>query len=172
MVETERLLFRKFTPDDLPKLIELRSEPEVYKYLGGLKLQNPQAIEKRLKDYIASYDKYGYGASAMIWKETGEFFGWSGLMMMEDFRETEIGYGMAKEFWGRGIGLECARAWLKYGFEKANLERIVALAEPENVGSWRIMEKLGMNYEKMVEHFGLECKFYAISRNEFLNIYS
>jgi [ribosomal protein S5]-alanine N-acetyltransferase len=89
--------------------------------------------------------------------------------MMGDYDEVEVGYGMSKEFWGRGIGLECARVWLEYGFKKANLERIVALAEPENIGSWRIMEKLGMKYEKMVEHFGLECKFYAISRDEFLN---
>lgn len=169
MLETERLFLRKFTPDDLPKLIELRSDPEVYKYMGGLKLQNPQALEKRLKDYIDSFDKYGFGSCAMIWKETGELFGWSGLMMMEDYNETEVGYGMAKEFWGKGIGLECARVWLEFGFEKANLERIVALAEPKNVGSWRIMEKLGMKYEKMVEHFGLECKFYAISKDEFLS---
>ena len=167
MLETERLLLRKFTPDDLPRLVEIRSAPEVYQYLGGLKLQNPQAIEKRLKDYIESYDRYGFGACAMIWKETGEMFGWSGLMMLEDYNEIEVGYGMSKEFWRRGIGLECARAWLEFGFEKKNLERIVALAEPENTGSWRIMEKLGMRYEKTVEHFGLNCKFYAISKDEF-----
>lgn len=169
MLETERLFFRKFTPDDLPKLIELRSDPEVNKYMGGVKLQNPQALEKRLKDYIDSHDKYGFGATAMIWKETGEFFGWSGLMTMEDLNETEIGYGMTKEFWGKGIGFECAKVWLEYGFEELNLERIVALADPDNIGSWRIMEKLGMTFEKMIEHHGFECKFYAISKDEFLS---
>lgn len=167
MLETERLFFRKFTPEDLPELIDLRSDPEVNKYMGGVRLQNPQALEKRLKEYIGSYDKYGFGASAMIWKETGEFFGWSGLMMMEDLNEVEIGYGMIKEFWGKGIGFECATAWLEYGFEKLNLERIVALADPDNIGSWRIMEKLGMTFEKTIEHHGFECKFYAISKNDF-----
>lgn len=167
MLETERLFFRKFTPDDLPKLTELRSDEEVNKYMGGLRLQNPEKLAKRFKAYIDSYEKYGFGVSAMIWKETGEFFGWSGLMMLEDFNEVEIGYGMAKEFWGKGIGFECAKAWLEYGFEKKNLERIVALADPENVGSWRIMEKLGMTYEKNVVHHGFKCKFYAISKDEF-----
>ena len=169
MLETERLLMRKFTIDDLPKLIELRSDPEVYKYLGGTRLQNPEAIEKRMRFYIDCYEKLGFGVCAMIWKETGEMFGWSGLMPLENTGEIEVGYGMSKEFWGKGIGYECARVWLEYGFEKAGLERIVAVAQPENTGSWRIMEKLGMRYEKTEDHYGIDCLFYAISREDWQN---
>lgn len=154
--------------DDLPKLIEIRSDPDVYKYLGGTRLQNPQALEKRMRFYIGCYEKYGFGACAMIWKETGDLFGWSGLMPLEDTGEIEVGYGMAKEFWGKGIGYECARAWLEYGFEKAGLKRIVAVSEPENTGSWRIMEKLGMRYEKTEKHYGIDCVFYAILKEDFV----
>lgn len=168
MFETERLLIRKFTPEDLEKLIELRSDLEVIKYLGGTRLQNREAITKRLQFYIDCYARYGYGMCALIWKETGEMFGWCGLQPLEETGETEVGYGMIREFWGRGIGFECARAWLAYGFEKANLERIVAVAVPENTGSWRIMEKCGMKYEKTEEHYGEECVFYAVSKDEFL----
>ena len=75
---------------------------------------------------------------------------------------------MIKSFWGKGIGYECAFAWLKYGFETVGLERIVAVAQSENVGSWRIMEKCGMKYEKAETHYGLECVVYAVSRDEFL----
>ena len=75
---------------------------------------------------------------------------------------------MAKKFWRRGIGVECAQAWLKYGFETLGLKRIVAVALPENVGSWRIMEKCGMKFEKREEHYGMECVLYSISRDEFL----
>ena len=167
-IETERLILRELAPGDLPRLIEIRSAPEVYQYLGGLKMQNPESIKKRMKVYIDSYDIYGFGAGAMIWKKTGEMFGWSGLMKLEDLDEVEVGYGMTKEFWRKGIGLECASAWLDFGFKKIGLERIVALAVPENVGSWRIMEKLGMSYEKNVDHHGMDCKFYAISKDEFL----
>lgn len=168
MFETERLLIRKFTPDDLPKLLELRSDREVTQYLGGSRLQNPEAIEKRLHFYIDCYAKYGYGMCAMIWKATGEMIGWSGLQPLEETGETEVGYGMIKEFWGRGIGCESAMAWLEYGFKQANAERIVAVAVPENTGSWRIMEKCGMKYERTVEHYGMECVFYSISKEEFL----
>lgn len=168
MLETTRLLIRKFTPEDLDELIKMRSVAEVNKYLGGTRLQNPPAITKRMQVYFDSYEKYGFGVCAMIWKETGAFFGWSGLQPLEDTGEIEVGYGMKKEFWRRGIGFECAMAWLKYGFETAGLERIVAVAAPENTGSWGIMEKLGMTYEKTEFHYEMMCKFYAISKVEWI----
>ena len=169
MLETERLIIRKFTPEDLETLIELRSDPEVNVYLGGTRMQNPQAIEKRFQVYIDSYRQNGFGVCAVIWKETGEMIGWSGLMPLEGTSEIEVGYGMKKEFWGKGIGLECARAWLEYGFNRAGLERIVAVAYPENTGSWRIMEKCGMKYEKTEPHYGEDCVFYSIARAEFFD---
>lgn len=168
MLETERLLMRPFTADDLEKLIELRSDEEVIKYLGGRTLQNPESLATRLQFYIDCYEKYGFGMSAMIWKETGEMFGWSGLQPLDGTDEIEVGYGMIKEFWGKGIGLEAAQAWLEFGFKEKNLERIVAVAAPENTGSWRIMEKCGMKREKIEKHYNMECVFYGISRDEFL----
>jgi ribosomal-protein-alanine N-acetyltransferase len=90
-------------------------------------------------------------------------------MPLEETGKTEVGYGMAKEFWGRGIGLECARAWLEYGFSKTDLQQIVAVAQPENTGSWRIMEKLKMNFDGIETHYGLECKIYSITKEKFLS---
>jgi len=168
MFETERLIIRKFNFADLDKLIELRSDEEVIRYLGGRRLQNAEAIEKRMCFYLDCYEKYGYGMSAMIWKETGEMIGWCGLQPLEETGETEIGYGMIKEFWGKGIGYECARAWLEYAFANTDATRIVAVADPENRGSWRIMEKCGMKYERTDEHYGMTCVFYGISKDEFL----
>lgn len=166
-METNRLLHRKFTPADLDRLIEMRSDPEVLKYLGGQKMQNPEALEKRLRFYISCYEKR-LGMHAIIWKATGEMIGWSGLQPLEDSAEIEVAYGMIRRFWGQGIGLETARGWLEYGFGELGLARIVAVAVPENTGSWRIMEKLGMHYEKTAAHYSMECVFYAISKDEFL----
>jgi ribosomal-protein-alanine N-acetyltransferase len=167
MIETERLIMRKYTLDDLPTLIEQRTVEEVARYIGGLKLQTPEFIEERLKIYLNHYETHGFGMCAMIWKETGENIGWSGLQPLENSGEIEVGYGMIKKFWQRGIGYECARAWLEYGFKTANLERIVAVANEENKGSWRIMEKCGMKYEGIKFHYGMDLVFYAISKSEF-----
>lgn len=167
MLETERLFIRKFAPEDLPRLIEMRSDPEVNVYLGGTKMQNPESLAKRIEFYMNCFEKYGFAMSAMIWKETDEIIGWSGLQPLDETEEIEVGYGMIKDFWGKGIALEAARAWLEFGFHQKNLERIVAVAYPENKNSWRIMERLGMRYEKTEPHYGAECVFYAISREEF-----
>jgi [ribosomal protein S5]-alanine N-acetyltransferase len=167
MLETERLYHRRFTLEDLPRLIEMRSDPEVYRYLGGTQMQNAEAITKRSRFYIDCHVQYGFGMCTMFWKPTGEMIGWSGLQPLDGTSEIEVGYGMIKEFWGRGIGLETAGAWLDYGFNQKNLNRIVAVAYPENTGSWRIMEKLGMRYEKTEPHYGADCVFYAISKDEF-----
>jgi [ribosomal protein S5]-alanine N-acetyltransferase len=168
MIETERLIFRRFTADDLPQLIEQRSDPDVNKYLGGPKRQNAEALEKRLQFYISCYDKFGFGSCAMLWKSTGEMIGAAGLQPLEDTGEIEIGYSIVKDFWGMGIGTEAARGWLDYGFRKAGLDRIVAVAIEENIASRRIMEKLGMRYETTEVHYDEPCAFYAISKEEFL----
>lgn len=170
MLETERLFIRPFTLDDLPRMIEMRSEAEVSKYLGGAKLQNPEKITARMNVYLDCYEKYGFGVCATIWKETGEMIGWSGLMPLDWTTEIEVGYGMIKRFWGQGIGSEAAKAWLDFGFNVKKLKRIVAVAYPENTGSRRIMEKLGMKYEKIETHYGAECVFYGISSEEYANL--
>jgi len=149
---------------DLDLLIEQRSDPEVNRYLGGTRLQNPAALAKRIEFYISCYDKFGFGSSAMIWKETGEVIGSAGIQPLEDTGEIEVGYTLIKRFWGRGLATEAARAWLEFGFDKCGLDRIVAVAFLENRASQRVMEKLGMTYEKTEEHYGEACVFYAVSK--------
>src|SRR5687767_14921848 len=129
MIETERLKIRKFTHDDLPWLIEMRIQPDVNKYLGGPRLQNPEAIEKRMQFYMDCYEKFGFGQSVMELKETSEIVGVSGIQPLEDTGEIEVGYSLYPKFWRMGFGYECAVGWLKYGFETAGLERIVACAD-------------------------------------------
>jgi RimJ/RimL family protein N-acetyltransferase len=140
----------------------------VNKYLGGTKLQNPDALSKRIRFYISCYESHGFGMCAMIWKPTGEMIGSAGLQPLDGTDEIEVGYSMIKEYWGKGIGTEAARAWLNHGFREAGLDRIVAVAQTGNRASMHIMEKLGMTYEKSEVHYGSECAFYAISKEEFL----
>lgn len=167
MIDTNRLFYRKFTPDDLSWLIEMRSAEPVNRYLGGTKMQNPEALTKRLQFYIDCHDKFGFGNCVMGLKETGELIGSSGLQPLEDTGEIEVGYNLSEKYWRQGYGFECAYGWLKYGFEHCGLERIVAVSYPENTGSWKIMEKCGMKYEKTEPHYGTECVLYAISREDF-----
>ena len=167
MFETERLSINKLTPEDLPWLIELRVPDAVNRYMGGPEMQNAEALTKRLPFYLECHEKYGFGFSTMTLMSTGEKIGTSGLQPLGETGEIEVGYNLAEKYWRQGFGCECAIAWLKYGFETAGLERIVAVADPDNTGSWRIMEKCGMSYQRNEQHYGMDCVFYAISKEEF-----
>jgi RimJ/RimL family protein N-acetyltransferase len=168
ILETERLIMRPITQDDLPWLIEMRTPDAVNKYLGGPAMQNPDALTKRMPFYLECHEKNGFGFSVMTHKETGEQIGTSGLQPLEDTGDIEVGYNLSEKYWRQGLGYECAMAWLKYGFEIAGLDRIVAVAHPDNIGSWRIMERCGMTYQRNEDHYGIDCVLYAITRDEFL----
>ncbi|MBV9242134.1 MAG: GNAT family N-acetyltransferase [Acidobacteria bacterium] len=167
ILESERLFYRQIKPDDLPWLIEMRTPEPVARYIGGSKWQNPEALATRMQFYVECYEKFGFGVSIMGLKDTGELIGTSGLQPLEDTGEIELAYNMSERFWGQNYGTECARAWLRFGFEQRGLDRIVAIAHPDNVGSWRIMEKCGMTYEKTEEHYGINTVFYAMSKADF-----
>lgn len=164
--ETDRLILRQYEPADLQTLIAQRTDPVVARFIGGTELQQPKFIEKRLNDYFDNYRDLGFGMHAMIWKATGENIGWSGLQPLEESGEIEVGYGMIKDFWGRGIGFECARFWLNYGFEILGLKRIVAIANEENTPSRRIMEKCGMIYDGIRRFHNMELLYYYLERDQ------
>ena len=169
MLETERLRMRPITRDDLPWLIEMRSPEPVNRYLGGTRMQNPEALAKRLEFYVECHEQFGFGCCVMELKESGEAIGSGGLQPLEDTGEIEVGYNLSKKYWRQGYGEECARGWIKYGFETLGLEKIAAVADPANTGSWRIMEKCGMAYIDTEEHYGFPCVVYAITRDGYLS---
>jgi RimJ/RimL family protein N-acetyltransferase len=164
MIETERLILRRFTPDDVEELLALRTDPEVRRYLGD---QSRERVEQRLLYYISHYEPHGFGVWGVVSKATGALIGWCGLLFLDGTDEVEVGYGVAREYWGQGLMTEAARASLRYGFERAGLKRIVAIAIPENTASRRVMEKLGMRYEKEARFYDHDVVYYAISRDEF-----
>jgi RimJ/RimL family protein N-acetyltransferase len=169
MIETDRMTFRKLTLDDLPWLIEMRSPEPVNRYLGGPMMQNAEKLAVRIRHYIDCYEKFGFGFCLTENKLTGQRMGTSGLQPLEETGEIEVGYNFSEQFWRQGYGFECAMGWLRFGFTKCGLERIVAVAHPDNTGSWRIMEKCGMKYEATEPHYGIPCVVYGISRGDFIS---
>ena len=167
ILETERVWFRPFVDGDLPLLIEQRSDPDMNRYLGGMKKQNAEALAKRIQFYISCVERYGFGMCPMFLKGSDEMIGAAGLQPLEDTGEIEVGYSLVKDHWGKGLGTEAAIGWMNFGFETKGLERIVAVADVENTASRRIMEKIGMKYEKTELYYEIDCAFYAISKSEF-----
>jgi len=89
------------------------------------------------------------------------------LQFLDGTSEVEVGYRLAKRFWGMGLAPEAAQASLCYGFEELGLDRIVAVVHPENVASQRVLEKIGLKYVKDARFYNKDLKYYAITRDEY-----
>lgn len=167
-VETARLLLRQFVPEDVGRLAALWRDPDVLRYIGTGEARDEAYARGYLEKHARRWREHGFGAWAVEFKErAGTLIGWCGLQPLEDSGEVEVGYGFGKEHWGQGIASEAARACLRFGFEDVGLARIVAVAYPQNTGSRRVMEKIGMKYVKDAFFYGANIVYYSITRAEF-----
>lgn len=143
---TARLGLKRMTPDEAPVFLTLNADPEVVKYTGDGPFADEAAARAFLERYQEVYQNEGYGRFSVYWLETGECVGWCGLRYQTELGLPDLGYRLFRHWWGRGIATEAGAASLDYGFRTLGLARIVARAMSENVGSIRVMQKLGMRY--------------------------
>ena len=97
-----------------------------------------------------------------VHKDGGGPIGFCGLQPLPETEEIEIGWWLARAWWGCGLATEAARVAFRDGFERAGLRRIVAIAQPANTASIGIMQKLGMRFDRMTESRGIPVAMYAI----------
>lgn len=161
-LETERLRLRLFTLDDLPVMFALNSDPDVTKY-ADTPAKDMQEVRERLEQGpLADYEKYGYGRFAVELKETGELIGFCGIKYLPEIDLNEVGYRYLKEYWGRGIGTEAARVCVDFARDDLGLEKLVALIIPENIGSIRVAEKLGMTKGPLIHIYDVDALQYEM----------
>ncbi len=166
-LETPRLILRPFVPADLDRLAEILADPDVMRYLPGGAPRTREQSHKTLDFITDHWEQYGFGWWAVALKTTGELIGWCGLKLVETTGETEVLYMFAQSVWGQGYASEAARASLRYGFEELKLDRVIAVAVPENLASRRVMEKIGMQYQGIAFYYNSDLACYSISRQAF-----
>lgn len=165
MIETERLLIRPFTLDDIGPAHAMNLDPEVSKYTGDGGVVSREETERRiLEDVMGDYRKYGYGRLAVVLKNENKFIGFTGLKYLDDMDEVDLGYRFMSKYWGQGFATESGKASVQYGFETLGLDRIIAMVLPENLGSIRVLQKLNFEYEKDFMEDDLLARLYALSK--------
>ena len=162
IIETNRLLLRTFTELDANLIYELNLDPEVTRYTHDPVKDLAHASEILEKVIIPQYVLYNHGRWAVHIRSTIEFLGWCGLKYRPELNEIDLGFRFKKEGWGKGYATEAAYASIEYGFKKIGLQRIVARAEIENIGSWKVLEKCGMSYIGDEEVDGYPVKTFEI----------
>ena len=167
MIETQRLLLRPFTSDDLDEFVLLCADPEVMRYIGSGEPQSRERAEMRFNALIKHWNDHAFGPFAVATKTGDEFTGFCGLQFLDNTAEIEVGFRLAKRFWAMGLATEAAKASLRFGFEELRLDRIVAVVQPENIASSRVIEKIGLRYVKDARFYDTDVKYYAINREEY-----
>jgi RimJ/RimL family protein N-acetyltransferase len=148
-LETERMILRHFTADDVDHLVDLDSDPEVMRFLtGGIPTPREAIQNDILPAFLRSYERCsGLGVFAAIGKETGEFLGWFSFRPRDGMccNEVSLGYRLRRSVWGRGYATEGARALIHLGFTRFGVQRVVATTYQDNLASRRVMEKAGLS---------------------------
>ncbi|HVF12514.1 MAG TPA: GNAT family protein [Actinomycetota bacterium] len=172
-LNTERLTLRPFTMNDAEDVFAYASDPEVPRYLPWEPHATIEDSRSFLEGVLSAYKEGRPFAWALVLKQAGKVVGGAGYNSWDrPNRSAAFGYAMAKQLWGQGLMTEATKAILGFGFDQMNLNRIWAIAEPENIGSWRVMEKCGLSYEGTMRELRFErgrfrtFKQYAILRSE------
>lgn len=165
ILETDRATLTPWQPDDWRELHHIASDPEVMRYIAG----GEGWSEAQTQEFVSRQVRHFAARGFCMWKlqlnGDAEAAGLCGIQPLEGTSEIEIGWWLARRHWSRGIATEAAGAAMRDAFTRVGLERIVAIARAENAASLRIMEKLGMKYEREHVHRGIPVVMFGVTRS-------
>lgn len=155
---------RPMGADDVDAIATLWADPGITRFLPSRGVPIPrEATEKVVASFVEHWQQRGYGVWTIV-KNNSEVIGYCGLRYLDQLGEVELLYGLAKVYWGQGITSQASQAAITYGFNTTSLDKIIALALPENQASRRVMEKAGLRYVKQIQIFNLDAVYYSIER--------
>ncbi len=156
--ETERLRIRAPRENDRADFVAMSMDIDVMRFISDGNLTEEGANE--IADVSINQADQAYGAWTIEDGATGEFLGWVVLMPLDESDDIEVGYGLKKSAWGRGIATEAARCLVEYGFDTLGLEEIVAITRPENAASQNVLQKVGLKRDGFRDAYGVKGHFY------------
>jgi len=167
IAETNRLFISKFTLEDAPFFKELANTPNWLKYIGDRNIKTIEDAEKGIKEgHLKSYETNGFGFYKLLLKEeNNKTIGTCGLMKRETLEDVDIGFAMLPDYEGKGFGYEASLAMMKLAKNDFKLDRIVAITLPNNPNSIKLLEKLGLTYEKTVRPFENDEELMLFAKN-------
>jgi len=165
-LESERLVLRWFREDDFAAYVEIASDEEVMKHIGGKQTQ--LEAWRAMSSHIGHWYFRGYGVFAVEEKSTGKMVGRIGFMNPPGWPGFELGWTLARAAWGKGYAIEGARRALQYAFTEMNRDHLISCIAPANVNSVKVAERLGETVEGETELLGKRVLLYGISREQWM----
>jgi ribosomal-protein-alanine N-acetyltransferase len=147
---TPRLILRRLENDDAPFVLRLLNEPSFIENIGDKGVRSLDDARRYMREGpMAMYEQYGFGLWHTARKSDGVAVGMCGLLKRDHLPDVDIGYAYLPEFWGQGIAFEAAEAVMHHAAGKFGLRRLIGVVSEGNAGSIRVLEKLGMEFERM-----------------------
>ncbi len=152
VVETERLILRKFTLQDAPFVLNLVNTPTWLRFIGDRNVHSIEDAERYLLNgSLKSYQEHGFGFYAVLTKESFQPVGMCGLVKRDSLKDVDIGFAFLPDSAGKGYGFEAATATMSLAKNTLKLKRIIAIVDPENEISIGLIKKIGLTYERMLQ---------------------
>lgn len=168
-LQSERLLTRKLTENDIEFWSEFFDNEEAQKFLPKF-FDSPRERAKHMIDkQIERYADKRFGLQVILDKETREFLGLCGLLLqdIEGTNEIEVGYHFFKRNWGKGYAPEAAQLFISHAFDNNLTNSVISVIDIENFKSQRVAEKNGLKIEKQIKYFEDDDVFiYRISKED------
>ena len=164
IIETERLTLRKLSTADAGFILDLLNQPSFIRYIGDRGVRTLEDAERYiLNGPVASYERNGFGLYLTSLKESHIPIGMCGLIKRDTLEDVDIGFAFLPQFWLKGYAFESASAVLAYARNTLGIKKILGIATPDNTGSIRVLEKIGLKFEKMVKlsEDAVELKLFA-----------
>lgn len=151
IVETERLTLRRLTVDDAEFVFALLNEPSWLRFIGDKGVRTLEDARAYIENGpVAMYQRFGFGLYVTERRTDGVPMGMCGLIKRDGLDDVDIGFAFLPAYWGRGYAFEAAAAVMDYGRNVIGLTRIVAITAPDNESSARLLEKLGLRFDRMI----------------------
>lgn len=152
IIKTERLTLCKLSTADAGFILDLLNQPSFIRYIGDRGVRTLEDAERYiLNGPVASYERYGFGLYLTQLKESHIPIGMCGLIKRDTLEDVDIGFAFLPQFWLKGYAFESASAVLAYARNTLGIKKILGIATPDNTGSIRVLEKIGLKFEKMVK---------------------
>jgi RimJ/RimL family protein N-acetyltransferase len=152
MLETPRLILRRWREEDIEPMAAINADPEVMRCIRDGSVRTEQQTREGIATWEREWEAEGFGLFALEERETGRMIGFTGLaipnFLPEVLPAVEIGWRLARTHWGQGLATEAATAALRFAFEDRGLERLVSITQAGNDASERIMTKLGLRLDR------------------------
>jgi [ribosomal protein S5]-alanine N-acetyltransferase len=169
VLETERLVLRRLSPDDLPAMHLIFNDPEVGRHLFDGELVPFKTTISILEASDRDFSERSIGLFGVRLRGADyDLVGLCGLRWEEGIGEMEIMYCLLPQLWGQGLTTEAARATLRFAFEEAELWCVMGGAEEPNAASLRVIEKLGMRFAGRILAKAPEVPYFVLNRDDFL----